>query len=124
MDSYKDLKAWQTAMDLVEEIYLLTRTFPKEEMYGLTSQLRRASSSIVANIAEGFGRYTYADKAYKYVISRGECTEVEAFLLIAIRVKIITKENASHALDLSQETGRLLSGLIKSCYKRKAAMAA
>jgi four helix bundle protein len=86
MKSYKDLEVWQVAMDLVEEIYKLTSAFPKEEQYGLTSQVRRASTSIVANIAEGFGRFTFPDKAHTYTIVRGECTEVEAYLLVAIRV--------------------------------------
>ncbi len=102
-------------MDLVHEIYLLTAVFPKSEMYGLTSQLKRASTSVTANIAEGFGRYTFADKSHKYVIARGECTEVETFLRIAVRVGIISGQQAQKAMTLSNRTGKLLSGLIQSC---------
>jgi four helix bundle protein len=114
MKSYKDLEVWQIAMNLTEEIYRLTHSFPKEEQYGLTSQVRRATTSIVANIAEGFGRFTFPDKAHKYTIARGECTEVEAYLLIAIRVKITTEESTQKALELSNQVGRMLSGLIRS----------
>lgn len=88
MKTYEDLHAYQVSMDLIEEIYILTSTFPKEELYGITSQLKRSSTSIAANIAEGFGRFTYADKAHKYTISRGESLEVVVFLKIAIRVGI------------------------------------
>ena len=59
MKSYTDLEAWKVALDLVVEIYRITKKLPKEERYGLTSQLRRSSTSILANIAEGFGRFTY-----------------------------------------------------------------
>jgi len=104
-------------MELVDEIYLLTVDFPKSELFGLSSQIKRASTSIVANIAEGFGRYTFADKAHKYVIARGECTEVEAFLHIAVRVKILTEAKAHKAMALSNRTGKLLSGLIQSCHR-------
>jgi len=115
MKSYTDLDAYQLSMDLVEEVYTLTRTFPPEELYGLTSQLRRAATSTVANIAEGFGRFTYDDKAHRYTIARGECTEVEAFLFIALRLKFTTTEKVKRALQLVKHVGRLLSGLIKSC---------
>ncbi|MDD3896316.1 MAG: four helix bundle protein [Candidatus Peribacteraceae bacterium] len=67
MKSFADLKAWQEGMDLVAEVYRLTALLPRSEQFGLSSQLKRASTSIVANIAEGFGRYSYADKAHKYV---------------------------------------------------------
>lgn len=115
MKSYEDLQAWQTAMDLIEEIYSLTTEFPKAEQYGLSSQLKKAASSIAANIAEGFGRYTYPDKANKFTIARGECTEVDAFLKIAIRVRITSAQRVQKALLLSKSTGKLLSGLIQSC---------
>ena len=105
-------------MDLVEEIYRLTAKFPKEEQFGLSSQIKRACASIVANTAEGFGRFSYADKAYKYVIARGECAEVAAFLLIAIRVKFLTSDQAQHALELTDTVGKLLSGLVESTRKR------
>ncbi|MFA7681648.1 MAG: four helix bundle protein [Candidatus Peribacteraceae bacterium] len=118
MKSFTELNAWKAGMDLVEEIYRLTAKFPKEEQFGLSSQIKRACASIVANTAEGFGRFSYADKAYKYVIARGECAEVAAFLLIAIRVKFLTSDQAQHALELTDTVGKLLSGLVESTRKR------
>jgi four helix bundle protein len=112
MKSFVDLKAWIVGLELVKEVYLLTKDFPREEQFGLTSQLRRATTSILANLAEGFSRRSAADKAYKYTIARGECTETYAFLLMSIAIGLLSNERAKHALSLVQETGRLLSGLI------------
>ncbi len=117
MKSFPDLEVTQKALDLTEEIYRLTALLPKEEMYGMSSQLKKASSSIVANIAEGFGRYTYADKAHKYVIARGECTEVVAFLYVAIRIGLLKNEATKRAFELADRTGQMLSKLIQSCRK-------
>ncbi len=120
MQSFRDLHAWQAGMKLVDEIYTITSTFPHTETFGLTSQLRRAVTSIVANIAEGFGRYSYPDKAHKFTIARGECAEVEAHLLVAIQQKFTNEENTKQAFALIGDTGKLLSGLIKSCNTHKA----
>src|SRR3989339_908412 len=120
MNDFMDLQATQVAMNLVEEIYRLYCKLPKEETYGLISQLTRASTSIVANIAEGFGRYTYWDKAHHFTIARGECTEVVAHLLIAVRVHLLTQKDIQSSLALSDQTGKLLSGLIFSSRKRAA----
>lgn len=118
MQAYTDLEAWKVALELVREIYRLTRKFPKEELYGLTSQIRRASVSILANIAEGFGRFTYPDKANKYTIARGECSETEACLFAAIALQFITQDEAEIALQLIQRCRRLLSGLVVACKNR------
>jgi four helix bundle protein len=118
MDHFMDLKAAQIAMDLVEEVYQLCRKLPKEEMYGLSSQLKRSSSSIIANIAEGFGRYTYLDKAHHFTIARGECSEVVAYLLVAVRVRLLATQDIQRALVIADQAGKLLSGLITSSRKR------
>ncbi len=118
MTTFTSLDIWKVGIELTKEIYLLTKKFPREEIYGLTSQMRRAVTSILANIAEGCGRYTYADKAAKFVISRGECTEVEAFLRIAIALEFLTEAEASKALYLTQRSGKLVSGLIISTKNR------
>jgi four helix bundle protein len=115
MKGFLDLKATQVALDLVEEIFQLCRKLPREELYGLSSQLKSASSSIVANIAEGFGRFTFDDKANKYVIARGECTEVVAHLHVAVRVHYLQATEIRQALHFADETGRILSGLIAAC---------
>ena len=118
MKTFTDLKAWQVGMDLVEEVFGLSCKFPKSELYGLTQQIRRSSMSVVSNIAEGFGRYTYPDKANRYTIARGECTEVLTQIIVAARLKFITEKEAERALQLSNEVGRMLSGLITSCKNR------
>jgi four helix bundle protein len=118
MKTFTDLHAWQSGMRLTKEIYLLTKTFPKSEQYGLVSQLRRASTSIIANIAEGFSRRTSADKAHKYTISRGECSECTALLLIAIEMEYLSQEESKDALSYGEETGKLLTGLIRAHVER------
>jgi len=118
MKSFTDLKAWQVGMDLVAEVYRLTSFLPRSEQFGLSSQLKRAVTSIVANTAEGFGRYSHADKAHKYVIARGECTEVTAFLLVAIRVKLLKQSDVQSALEMAEVVGKLLSGLIQAARNR------
>lgn len=118
MKSYTDLEAWKVALELVVEIHRLTKKFPKEELYGLTSQIRRSSTSVLANIAEGFGRFTYPDKANKYTIARGECSETEAFLFTTIALTFITNQDAEKALRLVERERKLLSGLITACKKR------
>jgi four helix bundle protein len=119
MATFTNLEAWKTAMDLLEEIYRLTSTFPTEEKYALTSQMRRAAISIVGNIAEGSGRFTYADRASRFVIARGECSELEAYLYAAVKVVPITQKEIQLSQKLIEKTGKLLSGLINSCNRKK-----
>ncbi len=113
MTALDDLLAWQKGMELLAEIQKITGRFPRYERYKLTSQLQRATVSILANIAEGFSRATGPDKAHKYTIARGECTEAYGLLLIAIGLNYATKESAKRAVDLTQNIGRLLTGLIR-----------
>lgn len=115
MKSFVDLKAWKIGLQLVCEIFELSKKFPATEIYGLTSQVRKSSNSIIANTAEGFGRYSFADKANKYTIARGECAETESHLYVAIALKFVTSAEAEKAIQLCQEVGRLLSGLISTC---------
>lgn len=114
MKSFDDLDAWNVAVDLIAEIYKITESFPKSEQFGITSQLRRAANSIAANIAEGFGRYTYKDKTHTYVIARGECYEVESFLLVSIKLKMTSTDDIENAKQLTKRVRQLLSGLIRS----------
>ncbi len=99
----------------MKAVYNLTQDFPKEERYELTCQLRKAVTSILANLAEGTARFSYADKAHKFVIARGESAEVEAFLLISIELGYCTNIQACKAFDLNTEVMCMLSGLIASC---------
>jgi four helix bundle protein len=114
MKNFTDLDAWKYGLELMKEIYVLTRKFPREERFDLISQLRRSSKSILSNLAEGFGRYTFADKAGKFVIARGECAETEAGIHIAVELRYITDKEAEHAIQLARRVGQLLSGLIKA----------
>jgi four helix bundle protein len=112
--TYRDLIAWQKAMDLVEEIYKVTRGFPKEEVYALTSQLRRAVVSIASNIAEGHGRSGSREFVHRLSIAHGSLCEVETQVEIARRLGYITAAQQDHVTGIAVETGRLLNGLITS----------
>ena len=111
------MRVWQKAMDLVEEVYLITSHFPTTEKFALASQLQRAATSVPLNISEGFGRETSADKANKYVIARGECTEAHTILLTSARLKFVSTEKIQKAVTLCDEIGKMLSGLIKKYSK-------
>ena len=91
--NYKELIVWQKAMDLVEEVYTASRSFPREEIYGLTSQLRRAAVSIPSNIAAGQGRRTTADFLRHLSIAYGSLREVETQILIATRLHYLAPAN-------------------------------
>lgn len=112
--NYRDLIAWQKAMDLVELAYLLTRKFPKEEIYGLAVQLRRASVSVPSNIAEGQGRSSAKEFAYFLTVAHGSLRELETQMLIAQRLNYIDSQQADRFINLSSEVRRLIIGLKKS----------
>jgi len=111
---HTELIAWQKAMELVEEVYKLTRTFPKEELYGLTSQLRRAVVSIPSNVAEGHSRRGGREFPHRLSIAHGSLSEVETQLEIAIRLKYTQREQCDQAFELASETGRVINGLLNS----------
>lgn len=111
---YRDLVAWQRAMDLVEHVYHLTRQFPKEELYGLTNQLRRAAVSVPSNIAEGQGRGIGGEFAHHLRIANGSIQEVETQLLLAERLSYADDHAVASVLDLTAEVGRVTRGLLKS----------
>lgn len=114
MLTHKDLIVWQKSMDLVEKIYLYTRQFPNEELYGLTSQIRRASISVPSNIAEGYGRYSDKELVRFLFISLGSASEVETQLIISFRLKFIDEKIFSELNQLNNEIIKMLSGLIRS----------
>lgn len=115
--NYQELIAWQRAMDLVEIVYRAARGFPREEIYALTSQIRRAAVSIPSNIAEGQGRRTTCDFLRHLSIAYGSLCEVETQLLIAARLNYITEPQLARLLDKAGEVGRLLNGLMNSLSK-------
>ena len=110
---YKDLIVWQKAMDLAVEVYRLTKKMPKDELYGLTNQLRRAAVSVPSNIAEGNGRASTGDYVRFLIISRGSVAEVETQMLLCVRIGYFTQEDIEATLSLCDETGRLLNTIIK-----------
>lgn len=112
--NFFDLDAWKSGHVLVLEIYKITASFPKEEMYGITSQLRRASSSITANIAEGFARYHFKDKIKFYYNSRGSVAEVQNFLILAKDIGYIDLKTCEKLGEMANDVGKLINGLIKS----------
>jgi four helix bundle protein len=112
--NYQELIAWQRAMDLVEDVYKASRNFPREEIYALTSQVRRAAVSIPSNIAEGQGRRTTSDFLRHLSIAYGSLREVETQILIAIRLRYLTQRNTQEVMKLAGEVGRLLNGLMNS----------
>lgn len=112
--NYQELIAWQKAMDLVEDVYKASKSFPREEIYALTSQIRRVAVSIPSNIAEGQGRRTTADFLRHLSIAYGSLREVETQILIAIRLRYLTQSNTKDVMKLSGEVRRLLNGLMNS----------
>ena len=114
MEDFKDLRVWAKAHELTLAIYQKTRAFPKEEMYGLTSQLRRASASIGANIAEGCGRRSDAEMRRFIQISRGSANEVEYHLLLAKDLNLLTGEEHKDLEAKVLEIQRMLASLVQS----------
>lgn len=110
---FSDLNVWQEAHELVALIYQLTNKFPQSEVYGLTSQLRRAVVSITANIAEGFSRYHYKDRLRFYYDARGSLSEVQSEILDAQKVGLITKELLDKVWSQTERVHLLLGGLIR-----------
>lgn len=112
--SFMDLNSWKESHILVLEIYKITREFPKEEIFGLVSQMRRCAVSITSNIAEGFSRQSYKDKIQFYSIAQGSLTELQNQLLICKDVEIIKIDTFNRLADQSVIAHKLISGLIKS----------
>jgi four helix bundle protein len=112
INSFTDLKTWQEGHKLVICVYRITKTFPKEETYSLIDQMRRASASVTANIAEGFGRKTYKEKLHFYYISQGSLTELKNFILIARDVGYLQTAPLDELIQQANHAHRLLQGLI------------
>jgi len=116
LTTFKDLVVWQEAMKLVEMVYQQTRNFPKEEIYGLTIQMRKAAVSIPANIAEGYGRRSRKEYLHFLSVANGSEAELETHILIAERLCFLTKEQTEQVQAQLQSVGKLLSALRKSLH--------
>lgn len=109
---YRDLQVWQRAMLIAERTYFLSRTFPKEEQFGLTSQARRGAASVAANIAEGYGRGTRPAYASFVRIAQGSLKELETHLLLAERVGVAAPGSTKEILSEADGLGRMLRVLL------------
>ena len=117
IESYKDLIVWQKGIELVDELYSVTKGFPKEEMFGLTNQIRRAAVSVPANIAEGWGRNSTKNYIQFIRISIGSLYEIETQLIIANNQKYITNQQKTALSERIDELGKMLNKLLKSLDK-------
>jgi four helix bundle protein len=113
IESYKDLIVWQQAMDLVVAVYATSRQWPKEELYGLTSQARRAATSVPANIAEGYARESRSSYQNFLRIAQGSLKELETHILVAQRIGISDQETTAALLKQAESVGKLLRLLIR-----------
>ena len=114
MENYRDLIVWQKGMDLAVAVHRATQKWPREELYGLTNQVRRAAASFPANIAEGQGRTGPKEFLHHLSIANGSLREAETYLLLAQRLDYIDAPTSEALLRQTAEAGRLLLGLIRS----------
>ncbi len=114
--SFRDLDVWKLGMEIVVDVYEVTKSFPKEEVYGLISQMRRAAVSIAANIAEGFNRYHNKEYKQFLYIALGSCAELETQIEVSSLLGYITQPQRDKIIEKLDHEGRMLKSLIK-CLK-------
>ena len=117
MKNYKELDAWRISMNLVKDIYLVTKKYPKEEIYALTSQTKRAAISIPSNIAEGIGRQYKKDTLQFLHILRGSLYELETLLNSAVMAEILPEPEFNRIVELLDKSLKVLNGLINNYQK-------
>ena len=117
--SYRDLAVWQKAMSLAAACYTTTKTFPPAEMFGMTSQIRRAAASIPANIAEGNGRENTGSYIHSLRIAQGSLKELETHLLLSQSVELMREAETSELLEVCDSVGRMLRALIRALQERE-----
>lgn len=117
--SYRDLKVWPQGMDLAEACYRVTRGFPKDELYGMTSQIRRAAASIPANVAEGRGRESPGEFIQFLRVAQGSLKELETHLLLSERIGLMPTKDTAAILDRCEAVGKMLRALIRSLQARR-----
>jgi len=119
LKSFKDLKVWQKSYSLCLKIYSLTRKFPSDERYGLTSQLRRASVSIPSNIAEGYGKKTTREYIYSLYIANGSLCEIETQIMLSNDLKYLNNQDFSEIGENITELEVMMKALIRSLERKK-----
>ncbi|MBM3934217.1 MAG: four helix bundle protein [SAR202 cluster bacterium] len=118
VNSYQDLRVWQMGMELVEETYKVSLTFPPHERYGLAQQIQRAAVSIPSNIAEGHERHHIKEYLHHLSMAQASLAELETQLLIAIRLKYLTEEQSAMARQTADSLGRQIRALRSTLAKR------
>lgn len=121
IQSYRDLNVWQEAMSIAEAVYRVSQSFPPSELYGLTTQMRRASVSIAANIAEGHGRETSRAYIQFLRVSQGSLKELETHIFLAQRVGLVDAQQTEPILDRCDKLGRMLRALIRAVQEKSRA---
>ena len=111
VNSYEDLKVWQKSIDLTANIYQLVKTFPREELYGLTDQLKRSAVSVASNISEGCERNSTKEFLQFLSIAKGSLGELQTQLIIAVRVGFLSEQKFQEMKNLISEIGRMINGL-------------
>lgn len=112
METHKDLRVWQQSMEMVTSIYLMTKTFPKEELFGLVAQMHRAAVSVPSNIAEGYARGTDREKMHFLRISSGSISEIETQLMLSLKLGYIGQETYDELSELITSIWKQLNSLI------------
>jgi four helix bundle protein len=118
INSYRDLDVWKQSRQLVKSVYQLSRSFPKEEQFGLTNQLRRAAISVPSNIAEGSGRNHSKDSIQFFFIARGSLYEIETQLIISFDLEYISDSQLKEVLEQVTRCKRLINGFINYFQKQ------
>ena len=113
IQSYRDLRVWQQSIDLVEAAYRSTAGMPANEVYGLVSQIKRAATSIPANIAEGYGRDSTGSYVHFLKIAKGSLRELETHFLVAARLGLLASDKLGPLLERAESIGKMLTALIK-----------
>lgn len=119
VQSYRDLRVWKEGMDLAQTCYEVTKAFPREEVYGMTSQIRRAAVAIPANVAEGRGRENPGEFVQFLRVAQGSLKELETHLVLAPRVELKTEGEIDPVLKQCETVGKMLRALIRSIQKKK-----
>ena len=118
VESYRDLEIWKAGMDLAVASYDATRSFPRDEIFGLTSQIRRSASSIPANIAEGYGRENTGSYIQSLRIAQGSLKEFETHIILAERVNLIAPQQAAPLIGAGDRLGKMIRSLIRTLQRK------
>jgi len=118
--SYRDLEVWKLAIEIAKQCYVVTRGFPKEELFGMTSQIRRAAASVPANVAEGYGRDSKGEYVQFLRVSQGSLKELETHLILSREVGIVDSARVERILSDCERLGKMLRSLVRAIQRSPA----